>query len=136
MRLKNPERENSKLLHGKKCSLMKRTRNSLAQSTPRKIRTIAETIGRTFHPEKVVLFGSHAYGRPHRDSDVDLFIIMETKLRPVEQAVAIRQALDCPFPLDLLVRTPEQIKERLRLGDYFMSDILRRGVVLYEADHA
>ena len=115
---------------------MKRTRKSLDQSTPQQIQALATEIGHTFQPEKIVLFGSYAYGRPTRDSDVDLLVITKTRLHPVEQAVAIRQAVDCPFPVDLLVRTPEQIEERLRLGDYFLQDILQRGKVLYEAAHA
>lgn len=110
---------------------MKGTPKGITRSTPRKIRTLVEQIGHLFRPEKVVLFGSYAYGRPTQESDVDLLVIMKTRLRPIEQAVAIRQAVDCSFPMDLLVRTPEQIKERLRLDDYFLRDVLLRGIVLY-----
>jgi predicted nucleotidyltransferase len=106
-----------------------------ARLTPRKIRTLAAQIGHLFRPEKVLLFGSYAYGQPTHDSDVDILVIMKTRLRPVEQAVAIRQAVSVSFPMDLMVRTPEQLEKRLRLGDYFLQDIMRRGIILYEAAH-
>lgn len=74
---------------------------------PRKtIHKLAREIATRFHPEKIILFGSHAYGRPHPDSDVDLLVIMPTK-NMLGQAVRICQAMDYHFPLDLMVRTPE-----------------------------
>jgi uncharacterized protein len=97
------------------------------------IRRIAQRIGEHFRPSKVILYGSHAAGKPTRDSDVDLLVIMETPLRGVMQAAAIRRAIDFPFPTDLLVRTPQQIEERLSLGDPFVEEILSEGLVLYEA---
>lgn len=103
--------------------------------TEGEIRKAVEQVVRQFHPQKVILFGSYAHGMPAGDSDVDLLVVMETDQRSVEQAVAIRQAVDFPFPIDLLVRTPGQIEERLRLGDLFIQGSLRQGKVLYEADH-
>ncbi len=120
----------------KESSPMRKTPQGVAHSIPPHIQILATQIGRLFRPEKVLLFGSHAYGRPAYDSDVDLLVIMKTRLRSVEQAVAIRQAVQCSFPLDLMVRTPAQLEKRLRLGDYFLQDIVRRGIVLYEAAHA
>ncbi|MFN3762772.1 MAG: nucleotidyltransferase family protein [Anaerolineae bacterium] len=99
------------------------------------IQRVVREIAEKFRPRRVILFGSHAYGTPDPDSDVDLLIEMETSLRSVEQAVAIRQAVDFPFPTDLLVRTPQQIAERLQMGDPFFLEILSRGKVLYEAEH-
>jgi uncharacterized protein len=96
------------------------------------IRTAVERIVTLFSPRQVLLFGSYASGSPTPDSDVDLLVTMDTDLRPVEQAVAIREAIEFRFPLDLLVRTPEQLAERARLGDAFFQEILDRGVVLYE----
>jgi predicted nucleotidyltransferase len=98
---------------------------------------IQQAVGRIvecFHPRKVILFGSHAHGSPARDSDADLLVIMETTLRNVEQAVAIRKAVNFPFAIDLMVRTPAQIAERLAMDDTFFKDILTKGIVLYEAD--
>jgi len=87
-----------------------------------------------FHPQKVFLFGSYVYGEPTGDSDVDLLVAMETPLRGVDQAVEIRKAVDLPFLADLMVRTPQQIAERLALGDVFLHEVVTKGVVLYEAD--
>ena len=99
------------------------------------LREVVRRIVEVVQPDKVILFGSHAYGTPTPESDVDLLVIMKTEQRSVEQAVAIRQAVDFPFPVDLLVRTPEQVEERLRLGDFFIAEITKQGKVLYEADH-
>jgi predicted nucleotidyltransferase len=100
------------------------------------IQQVVQQIVERFHPQKVFLFGSHAYGEPTPDSDVDLLVTMETPLRNVDQAVEIRKEVDFPFPADLLVRTPQQIAERLALGDVFLREVLTKGLVLYEASDA
>jgi predicted nucleotidyltransferase len=87
-------------------------------------------------PMKIVLFGSYAYGRPKPDSDVDLLVIMPTRRRAVYESARIQCAVPAPFPLDLLVRTPEQIRKRVALGDSFMREITASGKVLYESAHA
>ena len=88
--------------------------------TARDIADVVAQLVESFHPQKVVLFGSYAYGTPTPDSDVDLLVVMETPLRNVEQAVEIRKVVDFPFPVDLLVRTPQHIAERVALGDVFL----------------
>jgi predicted nucleotidyltransferase len=96
-------------------------------------RYVDRVVGR-FRPAKVILFGSHAYGRPHPDSDVDLLVVMPTK-DELNQAVRIELAVPPPFDLDLIVRTPENLARRLRWGDWFLREAVERGVVLYdEAD--
>jgi hypothetical protein len=99
------------------------------------IRKYVRRVVETFHPEKVILFGSHAYGKPHQDSDVDLLVVMPTR-RGVNLADRIRWVLPAPFPMDLLVRTPDFVAHRLELGDWFMRDIFEQGLVLHEAAHA
>lgn len=101
----------------------------------RQIRAFTRRIAERFHPEKVILFGSYAYGKPTYDSDVDLLVIMNTRLREVDQAVQIRSAFDAPFPLDLMVRRPQTIRHRIALGDYFLEEITSQGKVLYESSH-
>jgi uncharacterized protein len=103
-------------------------------ATQRAITDVVAQIVERFHPQQVVLFGSHAYGTPTPDSDVDLLVVMETRLRNVEQAVEIRTAVDFPFPVDLLVRTPQHIAERIAMGDVFLREILSTGIVLYAAN--
>jgi predicted nucleotidyltransferase len=103
--------------------------------TREQIEALAAFIAERFRPQRIVLFGSRAYGEPGPDSDVDLMVIVETPGRPVEQAVKIRQAIDLdpPFALDLLVRTPEQIRLGLDEGDFFVLDVMGNGVTLHEA---
>ena len=100
------------------------------------IREVVQEIVERFRPRRVLLFGSYAYGEPTPGSDVDLLIVMDTPLRNVEQAVEIRMAVDFPFPIDLLVRNPQQIAERLAMGDVFLHKVVTKGVTLYEADSA
>src|SRR5262252_10905154 len=100
------------------------------------IHCVVDQIVERFHPSKIWLFGSFAYGTPTPDSDVDLLIAMDTSLRNVQQAVEIRKAVAFPFPVDLLVRTPHQIAERLALGDEFFCEVLTKGIVLHETADA
>jgi predicted nucleotidyltransferase len=100
------------------------------------IREVGREIASRFHPQRVILFGSYAEGHPTEDSDVDLLVVMPIKGSQVDQSVEIRMAIRAPFPMDLLVRSPETIDERLSMGDSFMRSILAGGKVLYEADHA
>ena len=97
------------------------------------IRAYIERIAAEFKPERILLFGSYANGAPTEDSDVDLLVVMRHEGRSVDQAIKIRQKIDAPFPLDLMVRTPEKIKERLAAQDCFMKEIMDEGSVLYEA---
>jgi len=108
---------------------------TIRQTSHKEIKKLCEEIAREFHPQKIILFGSHAYGKPQWDSDVDLLVIMPFKGTPHRQAVAIRSRIEVGVPLDLLVRTPLQISRRLAMGDSFIREILERGRVLYEANH-
>src|SRR6266480_260486 len=71
------------------------------------IRRFARQIAERFQPERIILFGSHAYGTPHADSDVDILVVMPAR-NELDQAVRIDRAIDPPFPLDLIVRTPKR----------------------------
>lgn len=101
------------------------------------IRAFSRAVAREFHPQKIVLFGSYAYGKPCEHSDVDLLVIMpRTRERGERMSVRIRHAIPRAFPLDLLVRTPGEVARRLRWGDPFICELLERGQVLYEANDA
>jgi predicted nucleotidyltransferase len=80
-----------------------------------------------------VLFGSHARGAATPDSDVDLLVVLPFEGRSVNKSVKIGMKLRPPFPIDLLVRTPQKVRERIETGDDFMREILEEGKVLYEA---
>ncbi len=99
----------------------------------RVIRRYARAIAEEFQPDKIILFGSYAYGTPHEDSDVDLLVVMPNRTKQ-NQAVRIQWRLTAPFPMDLLVRTPKELKRRLEEGDSFMTTIMSKGKVLYEKD--
>lgn len=101
--------------------------------TMRQINDYAKQIVDLFHPAKIILFGSYAYGKPTEDSDVDLMILMRHAKGDVEGAIAIRAAIPTPFSKDILVRNPQTFQERIRLGDSFYREIDERGRVLYEA---
>ncbi len=95
------------------------------------IDSIVEQIVENFKPQRVILFGSYAYGQPQRASDVDLLVIMPTQLKESEQAFRICKEIDYHFGLDLIVRTPETVSRRLALGDPFLREITNQGKVLY-----
>lgn len=84
-------------------------------------------------PEKIILFGSYAYGSPNPHSDVDLLVIMKTNAPLKERSWKVsRLLLPRPFPVDILVKTPKEIEKALKSGDFFLAEILARGKVLYE----
>lgn len=99
------------------------------------IRAIANQISIQFHPKKIILFGSYAYGEPRPESDVDLLVIMNTELSEVEQALEIRRELNLMFGLDLLIYTPERYEQRLKWGDSFLKEVQEQGQVLYESNN-
>jgi uncharacterized protein len=103
------------------------------QVTEEILAEIVQRIVTKCDPERIILFGSYAYGTASPDSDVDLFIIQKTNLRRVERSVAISELiLPRPFPVDILVKTPAEIQEALRKNDPFLQEILNRGRLLYE----
>lgn len=95
------------------------------------IRRFAREVAERFQPDKIILFGSHAYGQPHADSDVDILVVMPAR-NAIDQAVRIDRETDPPFPLDLIVRTPKTLAWRLEEGDSFLREIVARGKVLYD----
>ncbi len=98
------------------------------------IRRFARQVAERFQPEKIILFGSHAYGTRHADSDVDILVIMPAR-NQLDQAVKISLAIDPPFLLDIIVRTPKNMEWRLADGESFLREITTKGNVLYEKDH-
>jgi predicted nucleotidyltransferase len=93
-----------------------------------------ERIVSKLNPEKIILFGSYAYGNPTPDSDVDLLVIMKTKAKEIDRYVAVSNLLyPRQFPVDILVKTPKEMEaETRKKGNFFMHEILKKGKVLYE----
>ncbi|MBN2377849.1 MAG: nucleotidyltransferase domain-containing protein [Sedimentisphaerales bacterium] len=100
-----------------------------------RIKEFGQQIGREFGAQQIILFGSYAQGLATTDSDVDLLVIGSFTGRAVDKSVEIRMKLRPTFPVDILVRTPDKVQERINMGDNFMQDILKNGKVIYEADH-
>ena len=98
-----------------------------------KIKEITDKIVREYQPEKIILFGSWAWGTPHENSDVDMFIIKESEKKRWEREYDLRMKLiGNKFPpMDLLIYTPEEMERRIRIEDFFIQDILKNGKLVY-----
>ena len=99
------------------------------------IHALIERIVQAYHPERIVLFGSYAYGTPTVDSDVDLLVVLPFEGKGSRKAVEILNTVNPAFPVDLLVRTPEQLQQRLAWNDFFLREVIEKGKILYEATH-
>lgn len=100
---------------------------------PKTIKRLTDTIVREFHPEKIILFGSYAWGKPRPDSDVDLLVVKPSAEKRWEREYELRSKLfgnNFP-PLDFLIYTPEELEHRLAVGDFLVQDILNKGTMLY-----
>jgi len=93
-----------------------------------KVRTIVNK----FRPDKIMLFGSYAKGDPSFESDIDLLVIVDTNQSTWDLAVEISLAVKHSFPMDIIVRTPQEIDRRLQYGDVFIKNIMETGKILYE----
>src|SRR6185437_14089770 len=104
--------------------------------TRRQINQLARRIADEFHPERIILFGSYAYGEPTEDSDVDLLVVMRVRGKPVRKAAEIYVSMDragvAPFSVDILVLTPSVLERRIALNDFFLREITEKGKVIYE----
>jgi len=96
------------------------------------IQDAAMRIAEKFKPQKIILFGSYAYGKPNAESDVDLMVLMRGR-NVEDRAIDVRSAIEFSFPVDLLVRSPAVFERRIAMGDFFLMDIKEEGKVLYEA---
>ena len=82
---------------------------------------------------KIVLFGSYSTGSYTKNSDLDLFVIAKTKEKGVKRHASISALLEPrKLSMDIIVKTPEEIKKREKYFDPFISNINKNGMVLYE----
>lgn len=103
--------------------------------SPEAIIAFVDEVLRRFGPERVILFGSYAYGTPTADSDVDLLLVMPYRGPSHRQATRVRLAVTAPFPMDLLVRSSPEIERRVRANDFFLKEVVEQGLVLHAADN-
>jgi uncharacterized protein len=107
-----------------------------AKAVDELIRGMVRRIAEEYAPERVILFGSHAYGHPGPDSDVDLLIIKDTPERFIDRWTTVRSMLSDlkrGVPVDTIVLTPDEVSQRLQRGDQFIAEIMENGKVLYAA---
>jgi predicted nucleotidyltransferase len=98
----------------------------------REIQRMVRRIVRDFHPERVILFGSHARGEAGPDSDVDLLVVMPFKGLRHRKQVEIRVALhDIQVPIDIIVTSPEDFAWRQNVVGTIEYPAVREGKVLY-----
>ncbi len=108
------------------------SRSAFRRVTRKQINAVVRKIVNEFNPEKIILFGSYAYGKPTIDSDVDVLVVMESNERPAVRAARVYRAVQGKmFPMDILVRTPQELQHRLKMDDFFIKEIVERGKVVY-----
>lgn len=101
----------------------------------KKIYELCDRIIQEFHPERIILFGSYAYGKPSEDSDVDLLVILHFAGSGLQKTSEILRKIRPRIPVDLVVKTPEDVCQRIEWNDFFLKEILQKGKVIYEAAH-
>jgi uncharacterized protein len=102
-----------------------------AEIPMRVIRKFARDVAKRFNPDKIILFGSYAYGTPNADSDVDILVVMPCR-NQLDQAAKLSIEIDPPFSLDIIVRKPSEMAWRLEERESFTTEITTKGKVLYE----
>ena len=108
----------------------------MTKSQTKKLKEITDKIVKEYKPEKIILFGSWAWGKPGPDSDVDLFIVKQSADRRIDRARTVRKIIwdiiwNAGLAIDILVYTPKEVSRRLNLEDFFVEDIINKGQVLY-----
>ena len=85
------------------------------------------------NPLQVILFGSYAKGMPNIDSDVDLFVIVESNLPRHKRSAKIRLLFSpAPCPLDILVYTPQEVESCSGVVNHIVTHVMTTGKILYE----
>lgn len=97
------------------------------------IRRLADQIARDFHPQQIFLFGSRANGEPRHDSDVDLLVVMSAQGDRNAKALEIRRTFDVKFPLDIIVREPDEMIWRYHGWDPLVRSAVDHGRLLFES---
>jgi predicted nucleotidyltransferase len=93
---------------------------------------VSQRIVREFHPERIILFGSYAYGNATPGSDVDLLVVLPFEGKGFRKSLEILNRVNPDFPIDLLARRPDDTARRYKEGDPLIREALDKGKVLYE----
>ena len=100
------------------------------------IKHYCDAIAAAFKPEKIILFGSYAYGKPNEDSDVDVLVVMPKRRYRRDLGYRIRSKVPAGFPVDVLVRRDDDMARRVADRESFILDVTEKGRVMYETFHA
>lgn len=98
------------------------------------IKRLVQVIAQKYRPEKIILFGSYAYGKPDKDSDIDLLIVKKTKKSFFDRLYEVRRIASEArrgYSFEPVVLTPREVKERLEIGDQFFEEVMNKGKILY-----
>ncbi len=101
------------------------------------IQKIVECIKKKYYPQKIILFGSFAKGEFKEGGDLDFFILKASNKSHHQRLVDIYRLIDGierKHPVDFVVYTPKELKQRLALGDFFVKNILEEGKILYDRE--
>jgi predicted nucleotidyltransferase len=121
--------------NSKRLKARNNTKAAASPVTPGLLREIAQKVVHAFRPKNIILFGSYAYGKPTTDSDLDLLIVMESRDRPAERIRKVSDLFDPrPLPMDFIVLTPGEMRQRLSGFDPFLEEVLAKGQMLYGSD--
>lgn len=97
------------------------------------LKNIVDKIINNFNPDKIILFGSYAYGHPTVDSDMDIMIVMDTDEKPHKRAVSVRKVLKgIGIPKDIIVKTPEEFERFKDIVGTIVCPAAHKGRIIYE----
>lgn len=100
----------------------------------KEIEKIVNQLVRLYGPEKIILFGSLAKGQIKQGTDIDLFIIKsDVPKLGVDRIRQLDALIKYKLATDFIVYKPQELEQRLKLGDPFVKTILKEGKVLYDA---
>jgi predicted nucleotidyltransferase len=107
--------------------------------TEKMLRNMTRLIVEEFQPEKIILFGSYAYGQPEFHSDIDLLVVTNRHRRKSvfeRDRLVAKVARPSGVAMDVIVRSPAELAYRLKIGDPFFREVMKKGQVLYERSQA
>lgn len=107
------------------------TKEELKKTYRLEIKRLKNQIVKKYKPQKIFLFGSCARGNINENSDIDMLVIKNTPKRRSERIKDVLFSVDNNLPFEPLVYTPKEIETRVKLGDFFIKDLLKEGILLY-----
>lgn len=97
----------------------------------KEIESLVRQIKNNYRPDKIILFGSAVRGKLNKNSDIDMLIIKKTRRRFIERISDVLLCCQYNLPFEPLVYTPSEIEKSLKMGDFFIEEVLKKGEVLY-----